>query len=185
MNKTEYVELGYIAKAHGIRGQLKVVLDVYDLREYLEVKVLYLAKGDAPLKPWRVKSLNAPSPQMILLELDGIEDRNAAEALKGTTIYYPTAALPKLPDGHFYFYEITGFEVEDKTAGGIGQVKEVLDLPNNELLVVDHKGKEVLIPMKEDILTRVDKAAKTVHVDLPEGLLELYTEEGSVEEEEE
>ena len=181
MNREDCVEIGYIAKAHGIQGAVKLVLDVHDAGEYLGVKKLYLAKKDKPLVAHKVKSIQGTNAARLTLKLQGINDRETAESLKGSTIFYPIELLPELPEGQFYFFEIIGFQVVDQTAGPIGTIREILDLPNNELMVVDHEEKEILVPLNKPVLLRADKAERVVHVDLPAGLLELYVGEGGEE----
>ena len=70
-----------------------------------------------------------------------------------------------------------GFEVFDETKGLIGPIQIVYDLETQDLLGVTHKGKEILIPIQDEIILKVDKAAKKVFCRLPEGLLEIYLED--------
>jgi 16S rRNA processing protein RimM len=174
MNRSDCVELGYFAKAHGMGGELRANLDVYDITEYSDVKMLYVGKVDEVLRPIRILSFLPQTDKYALVTVDGVSDRPGAEAYVSMGIYYPKDLLPKLPDPHFYFHEVIGFQVEDENEGLIGELKEILDLPNNELLQVDHQGKEVLIPMKDGIFLGVDKLAQKIRVHLPPGLLELY-----------
>lgn len=174
MNRSDCVELGHFAKAHGLEGELRANLDVFDITEYSEVKMLYVGKIDEALKPIVIERFLPQTDKYALVRVPGVSDRSGAEALVGMGLYYPKDLLPKLSDGHFYFHEVIGFEVEDVNDGVIGVLKEILDLPNNELLQVDHQGKEVLIPMKDDVLLGVDRVAKKIRVQLPAGLLELY-----------
>lgn len=174
MDRSDCVELGYFAKAHGMNGELRANLDVFDIDEYTDAKLLYVAKEGDPLRPVRIEKFLPQTGKYALVTIPGVKDRAEAEAYVSMGIYYPKDLLPKLSDGHFYFHEVIGFEVEDKHHGTVGTLKEILDLPNNELLQVNANGKEVLIPMKDDIFLGVDKEAKKVRVSLPEGLLELY-----------
>lgn len=177
MNRSDCVELGHFAKAHGLEGELRANVDVYDIMEYSEAKLLYVGKEKDQLKPIRIDHFLPQTDKYALVRVNGVSDRVGAEAFVGMGIFYPKDLLPKLEEGHFYFHEVIGFEVEDAEEGVIGELKEILDLPNNELLQVDHQGKEVLIPMKDDILLGVDKKARKIHVQLPPGLLELYVGE--------
>ncbi len=177
MERTDCVELGFFAKAHGMNGELRANVDVYDINEYTHVKLLYVAKVNEPLKPIAIESFIPQTEKYALVTVPGLKDRAAAEAYSGMGIYYPKELLPKLPDPHFYFHEVIGFQVVDEAKGPIGELTQILDLPNNELMLVDHQGKEVLVPMKDGIFLGVEKAEKKIHVRLPEGLLELYVGE--------
>jgi 16S rRNA processing protein RimM len=85
--------------------------------------------------------------------------------------------LPQLEEGQYYFHELIGFDVLDETLGLIGPVQIIYDLETQDLLGVTHQGKEVLIPIQDGIILKVDKAAKKVYCQLPEGLLDIYLED--------
>jgi 16S rRNA processing protein RimM len=174
MNREDCVELGYISKAHGIRGELKAVLDVHDLREYLKVKTLYLAKPEQPLQAVQVRSLRPQRAKLVILSLEGITDRSAAEALIGHTIFFPVSQLPELEEGHFYYFEVIGFEIEDERLGKLGTVKSFADAGAQDLLVMTYQGQEILIPVVDEFIGKADKARKVLHTSLPEGLIDIY-----------
>ncbi len=176
MQKKDCIELGYISRAQGLKGEVRAVLDVYDLREYLSVKLLHLAKKDAPLTPIEVQKLriHQPTKGEVVIKFKGVDDRNQAEELKGHTLYFPETELPELPEGHFYFFEVIGYRVMDVEKGELGTVKDFLDGGAQDLLVMDYQGKEVLIPIQDEVVGLADHEAQTIEVELPEGLLELY-----------
>ena len=176
MQRSDCVEIGYISKAHGLKGEVRAVFDVYDLSEYLEVEQLYLAKKGEPLRPYAVERLRIHQPakgEMILL-LQEVKSRDEAEALKGSTLYFPESELPELEEGHFYFFEVIGYQVVDATRGPLGTIKYFQDGTAQDLLVMDYQGQEVMIPIADEIVGFADHEAQTVAVDLPNGLLELY-----------
>jgi 16S rRNA processing protein RimM len=177
MNREDCVELGHLAKPHGLDGQLKAVFDVHDINEYANLRLLYLAPQDEALRPVAVEEIELLSTNTALIRLPGVGDRASAEAYAGQAMFFPINLLPQLPEDQFYFHEIVGFEVEELEKGKLGKLEQVLDLPNNALMQLTYQGKEVLIPMQDDILLEVDKQAKIIRVALPEGLLELYTGE--------
>ncbi|MFP4090787.1 MAG: ribosome maturation factor RimM, partial [Cyclobacteriaceae bacterium] len=76
--------------------------------------------------------------------------------------------------GQFYFHEIIGFRIEDELLGTLGSVKDVYEAGPQTLLAMDYQQQEVLIPLTDEIVTKVDKAQQTVYTRLPEGLLDIY-----------
>ncbi len=176
MQQNDCVEIGYISKAHGIKGEVRAVLDVYDLSEYLKVKQLYLAKKGQPLQSYPVSRLRVhlPAKGEVILKMEGVNDRNEAEALKGNTIFFPEADLPALPEGHFYYFEVIGYQVVDVEEGPLGTIKDFADGNAQDILVMDYEGQEVLIPIAEEFVGAADHDNRTVEVNLPEGLLDLY-----------
>lgn len=175
MLREDCVEVGFIAKAHGIKGELKAVFDVYDLREYRKKKRFFLGKDDKPLLEYKLKQF-APIDKFVLLAFEGIEDRDQAETLVGYTLFSPLAELPTLPEGRFYYFELIGFTVEDARYGTLGIIREFIELGAQELLSMEYQGRDVLIPTADHFLLRADKENKILYTALPEGLVELYLE---------
>lgn len=91
----------------------------------------------------------------------------------GSEVLVPEQELKELEEQGFYFYQIEGSSVFTKEGALVGKVTDMLAIPENDLLVVDRDGKEVLIPFTSDICIRVDAEMKRIIVDPPQGLLEL------------
>jgi 16S rRNA processing protein RimM len=85
--------------------------------------------------------------------------------------------LPDLEEDQFYYHEISGFKIIDKSKGELGLVEAVVENPGHDLIIMGYLSKEVLIPITDNIVLLVDRDNKTVQVDLPIGLLELYLED--------
>lgn len=101
-------------------------------------------------------------------------DAEVAEDLTGTGVYLPITQLPQLSDDQYYFHELRGMKVVDDHKGELGLVLDVYETPQQYLLAFEHQAKEILAPLNDDIVYRVDKRLKIVHTRLPEGLLEVY-----------
>ena len=82
--------------------------------------------------------------------------------------------LPKLSGNKFYFHEVIGFEVEDKRLGIVGEIQSINDTTAQPLFEVLNDGIEILIPMIDHFLVKIDRENKKVIMDLPEGLIEMY-----------
>ena len=176
MNNSNYIEIGYIAKAHGLHGEVKAVFDVYDISEYENRKELFIAKKDESVKAVQLKQFHVQSDKQALLRFADVRYRDQAEALKGYTLYIPQEDLPTLPEGHYYYFEIIGFRIIDNQLGELGTVKDIYDGPADDILVMEYKDKEVLIPMNDTFVGTADLEEKILHTSLPEGLLEAYLE---------
>lgn len=176
MKRDDFVELGYIAKAHGLKGEVKAVFDVYDLAEYLEEERFFLAKPDQIPQEYFLQSMNIQNEKQAIIRFKGIRFRDEAEALQGSTILFPKTELPELPDGRFYYYQITGYLVVDQTHGELGPVMGVFDGSAQDILAFEYQGKEILVPMTEAFVLRADHEKQHMLTALPEGLLETYLE---------
>src|SRR5437868_9788187 len=91
-----------------------------------------------------------------------------------TNLFQPFSKLPKLKCNDFYFHEIIGFSVTDTLLGELGIIKDVYDLQQHPVGVMLYKEKEVLIPVSEQTLQKIDRENKKIFLTLPEGLLEVY-----------
>ncbi len=175
MEKSECVEIGYISKAHGLQGEVKAVFDVYDLEEYLTVETLLFSKGDEPLREEVIEYIHPLSEKVALLKVKGIKYRDQAELLKGTTLFFPVSLLPELEDDHFYYFQVIGFKVVDEQLGALGTAKEFIDSGSQDILIMDYREKEVMIPVVDEFLIKVDKGEGIIYTRLPKGLLDLYS----------
>jgi 16S rRNA processing protein RimM len=172
MTKADCFELGYIARTHGLDGRLAVVFDVDDPSVYANIGALLLEiKGE--LVPYVVTSLQFMANK-IVAKFEDVNHIDQAEPLKGTRLFLPLEKLPALNEGQFYYHDLIGYELHDNEEGNVGVVKLIYNMPGQDLLAVEHKGVEVLVPINDDILKRIDHAAKIIHADLPGGLLDIY-----------
>jgi 16S rRNA processing protein RimM len=168
--------VGRVAKAHGVTGELVVDVrtDDPDTR-FVPGAVLRgrPSRGGAE-RSYVIDTVRAHGGRL-LVRLDGVADRDAADALRGTLFLVDTAELPPIDDpDEFYDHQLEGLAV--RTIGGedVGVVAEVLHTPAGELLAVKTaEGAEVLVPFVTAIVPRVSLAEGLVEIDPPEGLLDL------------
>ncbi|CAM3702433.1 ribosome maturation factor RimM [Aquirufa aurantiipilula] len=177
MAATEYFELGTLSKPHGIKGAFHVYLDVDDPEEYEDLDAVFLQLGNE-MVPYFITDLQIRS-NLNLMSLEGIETVDAAKELVGVKLFLPVSMLPKLKDNQFYYHEIVGYQVVDKNHGTLGTVKEVYSTGAQDVLVMTYQSKEVLIPLMDEIIPKVDKKNKLIHSILPDGLLEVYLDDAN------
>ncbi len=171
----ERIVLGEIVGAHGLRGEVRVRISGDSGENLLQAETLWLARGDgerAP-RPAVVLAGGPGRPGEIRLRFEGVDDRDAAEALKGMRILTETRALPKLPEGEFYWHELVGCRVESESGEVAGVVQEIWETGAHDVLVVvDERGVRRLVPTAAALLKSIDVEARRIVVaDLP-GLLD-------------
>jgi 16S rRNA processing protein RimM len=176
MNKEQCFQIGRIAKVHGLRGEVNVVLDVDYPEDYEDLKHLFIEQKGR-LVPFFLEHFVLQPGNKALAKFEDLDSLDQVESLVGSEVFLPLTELPELEEDQYYFHELIGFEVFDETKGLIGPVQIIYDLETQDLLGVTHLGKEVLIPIQDGIITKVDKAAKKVFCQLPEGLLDIYLED--------
>lgn len=175
MTKDECYELGRITKVHGLKGEVQVLLDVDDPFEYEDLDAVLLER-DGELVPYFIEAINVQSNRVIV-KFEEIGTIEQATPLVNAKLWLSLENLPELQGDQFYYHEIVGYRVVDERAGELGGIQEIATMPTQDLIVLEHQGKEVLIPITDDIIGTLDRETRTLHVHLPEGLLEVYLSE--------
>ncbi len=177
MNKKDCYFLGYTKKPHGTQGHILAFLDVDNPYEYEKINMFFL-EMESGLVPFFIEKIQIRKKGEILLKLEDVQDDTAAARLRGREMYLPLNMLPKLEGNKFYYHEIIGFRVIDQTKGEIGIIKKVIEMPQNDLFSVQTEDeKEILVPINDDIIKKVERTAKEIHIDAPEGLIDLYLDD--------
>ena len=190
----ELIQVGKIAKAHGVRGELSVDYNADSVK--LIQKSVFLQKRTSLITEqepveFRVKAIRAHHGR-ILLTLENIEDRNAAELLQNAFVYVPATRFPKLKPGEVYLKDLPGFSVYQEAAPGtsastssaepgnleyIGKIASVEDAAGQEIWSIrTDQGAEILFPAVKEFIQNMDVEQKTVVICPPPGLLEIYLE---------
>ncbi len=171
------VVVGRIGRPHGIKGEVTVEprTDEPDER-FAPGAVLLLDDPGASLVVERTHWHSG----RLLVTFQGVTDRNAAEALRGTLVHVERAEdeLPEDPE-EFYDSSLEGCAVVLRDGTVVGEVVDVVHLPAQDLLAVRREGRsEVLIPFVEQLVPEVDLAARVIVVDPPGGLLDDDGDDG-------
>ena len=176
MNKENCFELGSLIKPHGLKGDIQAFWDTDNIDLYLDIEsILIEQKGQ--LVPFLVENLRPQVGQKVLIKLEGIDTIEQAEEFRKLKLFLPDEFVPKLEEDEFFYHEIIGFMVSDMEKGEIGKIETIYNLPQNDLLVINHQRKEVLIPLKKELIKEFDRENKTILMQLPEGLLDVYLNE--------
>jgi len=161
--RPDYLILGRVAKAHGVRGEVKVVLYADHWGPFSGLDRCFVGPPGGPFRPARIQAAHERG-QTLTLKLAGIETPEAAVTLVGHEVGVPRAEAPAPPEGTFYHYDILGLDV---AAGGktLGTVREILETPAHDLYVVDGPAGEWLLPATRVHIRRIDLAAGQIELD--------------------
>jgi 16S rRNA processing protein RimM len=111
---------------------------------------------------------------LLRVKFEGVDNDEDTESLIGLKLYLPLDLLPELGEDKFYYHEIIGFSVEDVSFGDVGVVSGVNDSNVQPLFEIDRNGTEILIPLIDRFIKKVDKENKVILLEVPNGLIELY-----------
>jgi 16S rRNA processing protein RimM len=156
------LEVGYVARAHGLGGEVRVHLHATGSTTLFDVDRVWIGGREHKIEGARASSGG------ILLALAGVADRDAAEALRGQTVEVERDAVP-LAEGEYLLADLPGCTVVDAAGAEIGVVLEILAGPQ-PILVIHGDGRERLLPAVPEFVQSVDTAARRVVVVLPEDL---------------
>jgi 16S rRNA processing protein RimM len=164
----DFLVVARVLSAHGIRGELKcrIITDFPSRRFKRGLSVTI--RGQAHLiEAARVQG------DIVLLKLDDIADRTAAEPLRGAEVEVPADAALRLPRGQFYWHQVIGLEVQDVTTNEVlGRVADILETGANDVYVVKTAaGKEILVPAIKDVVKQIDPEAGRMLIQPLPGLL--------------
>ena len=174
MNIDDCYQLGYIIKKHGLKGEVYAHLDVDEPERYSELEsVLVVLEDNNVLIPFIIEYINIKDHNAII-KFEEIDDADQAANLRSCQLYLPVELLPELEEDQFYYHEIIGYQVIDEKEGKLGKVINVYEVPNQDLIVMKYQNKEVLIPVNDEIIIKVDKKEKNILTQLPAGLLDIY-----------
>lgn len=163
----EFLVVGHIVRPHGVRGDLIVESRSETFRSIQAGGELYLGASE---QPERVVSLRAHQGRYIL-HLEGYEDRDAAEQLRGAEVRIGLPEVEPLPEGVYYRWQIIGLRVIDQAGEGIGSIGDIIETGANDVYVVERAGvQDLLLPAIESVILAVDLEAGAVTVAVPEGL---------------
>lgn len=164
--------IGRIVKKYGFKGEVVLKLDTDVPEAYSQMESLFLLRAGAMVPFFIEKS--SLSGEYMRIKFEGVDTEDAAQAILRSEAYLPINCLPDLGEGKFYYHEIKGYKAVDAVMGLIGIVTGVNDSSAQALFEIDCDGREVLIPVVDDFIQKVDKKNKTLYLKTPEGLLDLY-----------
>jgi len=171
MTKEECYQLGKITKPFGYKGQVVFFLDVDVPEEYAELDAVFVEQKHG-LVPFFIKEMSINGNKAIVTFEDLKPDE--AQMLVGSDLYLPLEMLPKLTGNRFYFHEVIGWTVIDSEKGDIGTIASVIDYPAQALFQIMKNDKEILIPVIDQVINKVDRDKKIIHITAPTGLIDLY-----------
>ncbi len=164
--------LGWVSRTSGLKGDVLAMLDVDNPSDYAQMDSVLVWEKKS-LVPYFLERVEIrPNGAVLHFEGMGLEE---AERMIGCELYLPLEVLPPLTGNKFYFHEVIGFEVVDAEKGVLGVLREIMDNGPQPVLCIDHaSGKEILVPLIDRFLEKVERGERRLYVQAPEGLVDFY-----------
>lgn len=169
----ETFRIGTIGKPHGVRGELSFHFDD-DVFDRVDADFLFVEIDGLPV-PFFMEEYRFRSDEVALVKFDGIDTEDQAAGLTGCAVLFPRDLVDDdSEEGSVSKAEIIGFEVIDGADGKtVGRIAAVDDSTINTLFDVTTDGGSVLIPASHELITDIDRQARTITISIPQGLLNL------------
>jgi len=173
MRKEDCFYLGKIAKKFSFKGEVLVYLDTDEPELYENMESVFV-EFNKNLVPFFIENSSLHKNDFLRVQFEDVDSEEEADSILNCAVYLPLSMLPKLEGNKFYFHEVIGFEIEDKRLGVFGKIVSINDTTAQPLFEVVNGEVEMLIPMVDHFLVKIDRENKKVVMDLPEGLVEMY-----------
>lgn len=179
-----YVVVGKVTQAHGIKGEVKIFPysgwpDDFDFYQDVVLSSEVALGDDQRLDDTSgsgkiyIIEQNRSQGKVAIVRLEGVTSRNDAEPLCGLNVLVKKDKLPPIESGEYYWHDLEGMQVITDDGRKIGKVVSLMATGAHDILVVSDKGREYLIPAKEEFVANIDMDAGSIVIMPPPGLLEL------------
>jgi len=171
-SNVDFFYIGYITKTHGLKGEVQLFFEFEDYRE-LDFDVVFL-ETDKKKVPYFVTELKILPNGTARLALEDVDHVDKARPLLRKKAFLPKDRLPVRDPDEFRYADLVGYLAIDEREGELGRIANVREMPQQHIAAVDFGGRELLFPLNGDFIRDIDPEGKTIEVDLPDGLMDVY-----------
>jgi 16S rRNA processing protein RimM len=174
MKNEKLVKIGATLNPHGLKGELKVFIEEQYEEDFFQCDTVFLTLAGKQI-PYFIENLRGGNS--VIVKFEEIDSIEAAQKIAKKSIEIRESDL--IPDDQreteiveSYAY-VVGFTIIDEQEGVLGIIDEIVEMPQQEVAVLQYNNKETLIPLNDAFVSSIDETKKEILVNLPEGLLSL------------
>ncbi len=168
----EYFNIGKLVAVHGLKGELLLKHELGKKTSLKDLKAIFIEEKKGSFLPYFLESTKIKTEDEVYIKLENIDSREAALKLSAKKVWLPEADFKKFAAKNAPA-SMVGYTIIHNTES-LGEILELIEQPHQLLCRLEIEGKEVLIPLHEETLKKVDHKKKEVTVELPDGLLDVY-----------
>ena len=168
-----FTEIGFIRKTHGFKGSVILAVHNGDAEDFLKSKYLFL-NMDGSIVPFYIEDFSVEAAGTVI-HFEDVNTYEEAATLVLKKVLLPDDELPREFTQEDELKSINGYTIVDSKRGAIGPVKDVVETPGQLLILFDYGKAEIMLPANDNTLLKIMKRKKEIHVNIPDGLLEIYT----------
>ncbi len=167
-----HTHIGYIGKAHGLEGRLKLVSEDAYLEDFTYLEVIF-AEEKGGLVPYFIEDINFKGVPP-LIKFEDINTREQATKLANKKIYARNSDLQEREEkSPLQYGAYIGYTLHDEQLGELGKIEDIQAFPQQEIAFFQYNNEEKLIPLNDSLIISVDEEKQLIIVNLPEGLLDI------------
>lgn len=168
----EYFNIGKIVAAHGLKGEVILKHELGKKTSLKGLTAIFIEEKKGSFIPWFIENTKIKAQEEIYLQLEGVNTREDAMKLTQKQVWLPENDFKKFA-AKTAPASLLGYSIINNNES-LGEILELIEQPHQLLCRLEIRGKEVLIPLHEGSLQKINHKKKEVFVELPEGLLEIY-----------
>lgn len=153
--QSEYLLIGEITRPQGVRGEMRVRPYTDDPMRFEELKEVFVEHGGV-YEARKISFVRLNSDDVVIIRMDGVNDANAVEALRGEKLYVDRAHAVELPEDADFIVDLIGCHVTDDEGCDYGRITDVMQPGGNDVYVINGKHGEVLVPALKSVVISVD-----------------------------
>jgi len=155
----QYLLLGKVARPFGIKGEVRIHPFNPFSETFGHIDSLFLRAKDGAIKEYQIEKIR-PHQNFFLVMLEGVDNRDRAEAIRDQEVLVKKEQLAPAGEGEFYWFQLLGLKVRLEQGQEVGEVTAIEQtnpyLEGNDILVVMHECREILVPFTEKYIKKVD-----------------------------
>lgn len=155
MGKDDLLEIGEVVRPHGLNGRIKAKSYLVSKGTTHRLDEVFIRKSKEPAVRFRIKTLKAER-KTLFLELEGIEDVDAAARLVGCRVLISSDKLEKLPENEYYWHELLGLWVMTETGQNLGRIESIIPGEGHDVYVCAGNERDILLPAIGEVVRKVD-----------------------------
>jgi 16S rRNA processing protein RimM len=174
MSSNQFVEIGTIQRTHGVSGEFQVAWNNDFYLDEHNLESVFLEIEGIPI-PFFISSIRSKGEDKALIKLDDIEDVNVANEFVGMKLLLPSEQVET--DDELLMSDLVGYTLISNHNQMIGKIIDYQEFQSNSVFTVIHQsGGEIMIPAVDDLIVEIDSENKSIVMEIPDGLIDLYLE---------
>jgi 16S rRNA processing protein RimM len=165
--------LGTIAKTHGIRGQVLLRLNNFSYVDIIKMETVFIEIDGLPV-PFFITAYSEKNYDSLVLTFEDVESESKAKEFIGCRVFINSKALKADSNPSIQTSTLLGYEVFDLKHGRLGILTDILDTQQNPLFRILDGRKEILVPLQNEFIYKINKSKKSITLDTPTGLINLF-----------